>query len=110
MELLASTASIFAQILAFKPQNWKFLIHKPPNLEIFSSQAPSFRGKNQFASPTYTPEIRATHPYLKKISGPPDCRAVLIDFSNDVNMWQGSDPICQYNIDSKSGLALGAKE
>ena len=26
--------------------------HKPPNLEIFSSQAPSFRGKYQFASPT----------------------------------------------------------
>ena len=53
LEILASTASIFTQILA----------HKPPNLEIFSSQAPKFgnfpltspplfRGKCQFASPT----------------------------------------------------------
>ena len=32
LEILASTASIFTQILA----------HKPPNLEIFSSQAPKF--------------------------------------------------------------------
>ena len=43
MEILASTASIFAQILALKP----------PNLEIFCSQAhPLFRGIYQFASPT----------------------------------------------------------
>ena len=33
------------------PKIWKFLVHKPPNLESFSSQAPSFRGKYQFASP-----------------------------------------------------------
>ena len=32
LEILASTASIFTQILA----------HKPPNFEIFSSQAPKF--------------------------------------------------------------------
>ena len=32
MEILASAASIFTQILA----------HKPPTLEIFSSQAPTF--------------------------------------------------------------------
>ena len=64
LEILASTASLFAQILA----------PKPPNLKIFSSQAPKlgnfqftspqigkfsvhkppplFRGKNQSASPT----------------------------------------------------------
>ena len=39
-EILASTASIFTQILA----------HKPPNLEIFSSQAPKF-GSFQLTSP-----------------------------------------------------------
>ena len=33
------------------PKIWKFSAHRPPNLEIFSSQAPSFRGKYQFASP-----------------------------------------------------------
>ena len=60
--------------------------HKPPNLEIFSSQAPKFGnfqftspkfGNFQFTSPLFqrqvsvrkprTSEIRAVHPYLKKI-------------------------------------------
>ena len=61
-EFLASTASIFTQILGSQapkfwnfqltsPQIGKFSVHKPPNLEIFSSQAPLFRGKYQFASP-----------------------------------------------------------
>ena len=40
LEILASTALIFTQILA----------HKPPNLEIFSSQAPKF-GNFQLTSP-----------------------------------------------------------
>ena len=40
LEILASIASIFTQILA----------HKPPNLEIFSSQAPRF-GNFQLTSP-----------------------------------------------------------
>ena len=40
LEILASTASIFTQILA----------HKPPNLEIFSSQALKF-GNFQLTSP-----------------------------------------------------------
>ena len=67
---LASTASIFIQILA----------NKPPNLEIFSSQAPKF-GNFQFTSPPFqrqtsvrkphTSEIRAAHPYLKKGWVPP---------------------------------------
>ena len=34
------------------PQIWAFSVHKTLNLEIFPSQAPSFRGKYQFASPT----------------------------------------------------------
>ena len=40
LEILASTASFFTKILA----------HKPPNLEIFSSQAPKF-GNFQLTSP-----------------------------------------------------------
>ena len=81
MEILASTASIFAQILALKP----------PNLEIFSSQALKL-GNFQFTSPKFgnfqltsppppfqrqvlvrkplTSEIRAAHPYLKKVECP----------------------------------------
>ena len=80
LEILASTASIFAQILALKP----------PNLEIFSSQALKL-GNFQFTSPKFgnfqrtsppfqrqvlvrkplTSEIRAAHPYLKKFECPP---------------------------------------
>ena len=70
-EILASTASIFTQILA----------HKPPKMEIFSSQAPKF-GHFQLTSPPFqrqmsvrkphTLEIRAAHPYLKKSWVPPD--------------------------------------
>ena len=82
--ILATTASIFAQISA----------HKPQNLEIFSSQAPKFgnfqftspqiwkfsvhkapffRGKYQFASPT----LRKSGPHTptwKKLSAPPPPR------------------------------------
>ena len=78
--ILASTASIFAQILA----------HKLPNLEIFSSQAPKF-GNFQFTSSQiwkfsvhqlpfqrqisvrkpHTSNIWAAHPYLKKSWVPP---------------------------------------
>ena len=42
-EILASSTSIVAQILTHKPPKakiWKFSVHKPPNLEIFSSQGP----------------------------------------------------------------------
>ena len=60
LEILASTASIFTQILA----------HKPPNLEIFSSQAPLFRGKYQFASPTLR-ESGLHTPTWKKVECPP---------------------------------------
>ena len=79
LEILASTASFFTQILA----------HKPPNLEIFSSQAPKF-GTFPLTSPQiwkfsahppfqrqmpvrkpHTSEIRAAHNYLKKSWVPP---------------------------------------
>ena len=70
LEILASTASIFTQISA----------HKPPNLEIFSSQAPKF-GNFPLTSPPFqrqmsvrkphTSEIQAAHPYRKKSWVPP---------------------------------------
>ena len=79
LEILASTASIFAQILALKP----------PNLKMFSSPAPQI-GNFQFTSPPFqrqisvrkphTLEIRAAHPYLKKkVEFPPphECLRVL---------------------------------
>ena len=59
-EILASTASIFVQFLALKPQN----------LEIFSSQAPLSRAKYQYASPT----LRKSVPHIptwKKVECPP---------------------------------------
>ena len=67
---LVSTASIFTQILAHKPQIWKFSAHKPPNLDIFCSQAPLFRGKCQFASPTLRKSGLHT-PTWKKVECPP---------------------------------------
>ena len=95
LEILASTASFFTQILA----------HKPPNLEIFSSQAPKF-GNFQLTSPKFgnfpltsppfqrqmpvrkphTSEIRAANPYLKKSWVPPpgsyhNVCLILIQFS-----------------------------
>ena len=48
----SSQAPKFGNFQLTSPQIWKFSAHKPPNLEIFSSQAPLFRGKCQFASPT----------------------------------------------------------
>ena len=69
MEILASTASIFTQILALKP----------PNLEIFSSQALQ-NGTFQFTSLNFQRQISvrkphwkiwAAQPYLKKNGVPP---------------------------------------
>ena len=87
-EILASTASIFTQILA----------HKPPNLEIFSSQAPKF-GNFPLTSPPFqrqmsvrkphTSEIRAAHPYLKKswVPPPPGTSFYQIRFYNEFETW-----------------------
>ena len=49
----------FGNFQLTSPQIWKFSDHKLPNLEIFSSQAPLFRGKCQFASPT----LRKSRPH-----------------------------------------------
>ena len=81
LEILASTALIFTQILTHKPPNFEifssqapkfgtFSAHTPPNLEIFRSQAPLFRGKCQFASPTL-PNLGRTPLPEKKLSAPP---------------------------------------
>ena len=48
-----SQASKFGNFKFTSPQIWKFSIHKPPNLEIFHSQAPSFRGNDPFTSPPF---------------------------------------------------------
>ena len=61
--------------LALKPQIWKFSAHKPPNLEIFSSQAPSFRSKYQFASLTLWKSGLHT-PTWKKLSAPRNWKCV----------------------------------
>ena len=66
---LSSQASKFGNLQLTSPQIWKFSVHKPPDLEISSSQAPSFRGKYQFASPT----LRKSGPHTptwKKVECP----------------------------------------
>ena len=54
------TASIFAQTLALKP----------PNLEIFSSQAPKF-GNFQFTSPLFQSQISVRKPHTSEIRAAP---------------------------------------
>ena len=86
LEILALIASIFTQILAHKPQIWKFSAHKPPNLEIFRSQAPLFRGKCQFASPT----LRKSGPHTptwKKVECPPRVPVPLVSPAVAVCGW-----------------------
>ena len=66
----SSQAPKFGNIQLTSPQIWKFSAHKLPNLEIFRSQAPPFRGKCQFASPT----LRKSGPHTptwKKVECPP---------------------------------------
>ena len=55
----SSQAPKFGHFQLTSPQIWKFSAHKPSNLEIFRSQAPLFRGKCQFASPT----LRGVDPF-----------------------------------------------
>ena len=66
----SSQASKFGNFQLTSPQIWKFSAHKPPNLEIFRSQAPLFRGKCQFASPTLRKSGLHTSTW-KKIECPP---------------------------------------
>ena len=66
----SSQAPKFGNFQLTSPQIWKFSAHKPPNLEFFRSQAPLFRGKCQFASPTLRKSWPHT-PTWKKLSAPP---------------------------------------
>ena len=69
----SSQAPKFGNFQLTSPQIWKFSAHEPPNFEIFCSQAPLFRGKCQFASPT----LRKSGPHTptwKKVECPPPPR------------------------------------
>ena len=61
----SSQAPKFGNFQLTSPQIWKFSAHKPPNLEIFRSQTPFFRGKCQFASPTLRRSGPHTHTWKK---------------------------------------------
>ena len=83
----------------------QILAHKPPNLEIFSSQAPKF-GNFPLTSPRFqrqimsvhkphTSEIRAAHPYLKKSWVPPPPGMFLIDLYGIQWLWRSAcPPVC----------------
>ena len=64
LEILASTASIFTQILAHKPPNGHFQLTSP-QIWKFSAHKPPFSEAN-VSSQAHTSEIRAAHLYLKK--------------------------------------------
>ena len=68
---LSSQAPKFWNFKLTIPQIWKFSAHKPPNLEIFRSQAPLFRGKCQFASPTLRKSGPHTPTWKKSWVPPP---------------------------------------
>ena len=70
----SSQAPKFGNFQLTSPQIWKFSAHKPPNFEIFRSQAPLFRGKCQFASPTLRKSGPHTPTWKKKIECPPPRR------------------------------------
>ena len=78
----SSQAPKFGNFQLTSPQIWKFSVHKPLNLEVFSSQAPSFRCKYQFASPTL--QKSGPHTYTsKKVECPPP-RVGRFAFSREV--------------------------
>ena len=81
LEILASTASIFTQILAHKPPNLEISAHKPPNLDIFSSQAPQILKFSTHKPPFSEANVSSQAPHFgnpgrtplpeKKLSAPP---------------------------------------
>ena len=74
---LSSQAPKFGNFQLTSPQIWKFSAYKPPNLEIFRSQAPHFRGKCQFASPTLRKSGPLT-PTWKKVECPPRAQSIVL--------------------------------
>ena len=72
------------------PLIWKSSAHKPPNLEIFRSQAPLFRGKCQYASPT----LRKSGPHTptwKKVECPPPPGLI---YECDYLLWESECQRC----------------
>ena len=67
----SSQAPIFGNFQLTRPQIWKFSAHKPPNLEIFRSQAPLFRGRNVSSQAPYFRNQGRTPLPEKKLSAPP---------------------------------------
>ena len=84
----------FGNFQPTSPQIWKFSAHKPPNLEIFRSQAPLFRGKCQFASPT----LRKSGPHTTtwKKSWVPPRGYILAMFRRGMasKCWRQNMPFC----------------
>ena len=94
LEMLASAASFFTQILA----------HKPPILEIFRSQAPKFWNFPLTSPPfqrqiavrkPHTSEIRAAHPYLKESWVPPPGFLLFISDKDKAHIYHVSLTILQ---------------
>ena len=82
----SSQAPNFGNFQLTSPQNWKFSAHKPPNCEIFRSQAPIFRGKLPFASPT----LRKSGPHTptwKKVECPPPRGNVYCHYYRYGHFW-----------------------
>ena len=91
----SSQAPKFGNFQLTSLQIWKFSAHKPPNLEIFRSQAPLFRGKCPFASPTLWKSGPHT-PTWKKVECPPPPPGVLVHKSGLI--WPTSQKELQYDF------------
>ena len=66
----SSQAPKFGNFQLASPQIWKFSVHKPPNLEIFSSQAPFSEANSSSQAPHFGNPGRTPLP-VKKLSAPP---------------------------------------
>ena len=66
----SSQAPKFGNFQLTSPQIWKFSVHKPPNLEIFSSQAPPFHRQISVHKPHFR-NLGCTPLPEKKVECPP---------------------------------------
>ena len=68
----SSQAPKFGNFQLTSPQIWKFSVHKPPNLEIFSSQAPFSEANISSQAPHFGNQGRTPPvPGNKKVEYPP---------------------------------------
>ena len=74
----SSQASKFGNFQLTSPQIWKFSAHKPPNLEIFRSQAPFSEANASSQAPHFGNPGRTPLPE-KKLSAPPP-RGYMVTF------------------------------